>query len=91
MTIWNKEFGHHWEKRIRNKLQKELSYWMRPENVESGYVSFGEVLALNEGSRAFNMVMERTEDRNEAAALSDRVTHRVTQLATTIKAQAEAV
>lgn len=74
---------------LRQQLEKEYAHHIAPENDDSGFLSFGELLALNEGSKAFNDEMARSGDFSKAQALSDLVEERVWKFAQQFKRKSE--
>ncbi|MFY2597477.1 hypothetical protein ACOTHJ_15065 [Achromobacter xylosoxidans] len=56
---------------INDRLKQAYAAWIHPDNDGSGFSSFGETIALNEGSRVFNAVMAQTGDTAKAEAASE--------------------
>lgn len=56
---------------IHARLAQAYVAWVHPDNDGSGFTSFGETIALNEGSRVFNEVMAQTGDTAKASAASE--------------------
>lgn len=67
-------------KQLRTQLAREWAEWKQSIFPENCYVCFGEVVALNEGSRAFNDEMQRSGDLIRALVVSYRVEAYVWQL-----------
>lgn len=59
---------------IHERLKRALSDWNAPENDESGFLIFGEMISLNEGSRVFNLVMAQSGDLAKAESASELAT-----------------
>lgn len=75
--------------RLRQQLETEYAHHIVPDNDESGFLSFGELLALNEGSKAFNDEMARSGDIGKAQALSEQVEEYVWEFAQQFKRKSE--
>ena len=75
--------------RLRQQLETEYAHHIVPDNDESGFLSFGELLALNEGSKAFNDEMARSGDFGKAQALSEQVEEYVWEFAQQFKRKSE--
>ena len=71
--------------RLRQALLHEYTNHTAPDNDGSGYLSFGELLALNEASRAFNDEMKRSGNLEKAQAVSEQVEDKVFALAKDIE------
>ncbi|ROT45605.1 hypothetical protein [Pusillimonas sp. NJUB218] len=74
---------------LRHQLEDEYVHYSAPDNDGSGFLSFGELLALNEGSKAFNDEMARSGDVNKAQVLSDQVEEQVWEFAQQFKLNSE--
>lgn len=75
--------------RLHQQLAEEYVHYTAPDNDNSGFSSFGELLALNEGSNAFNEEMARSGDVSQAQALSDQVEEQVWKFAQQFKRKRE--
>ena len=85
MPLFN-EADRAWERGIRLQLRQELIDYCAPENDNSGIFSFGEMLAENEGAKAFNIEMSSSGDLKKARDASGKAADRVHVLAYQIKA-----
>ncbi|SHI12531.1 hypothetical protein [Pollutimonas bauzanensis] len=70
-------------------LRMEYERYTAPDNDQPGYLSFAEVIVLNEGSKAFNEQMKRSGDTQLAQAISGAAMRRVQALADEIKREFE--
>lgn len=81
--------GHIDTERLRLQLEEELAHYSAPDNDNSGFLSFGELLALNESSKAFNDEMSRSGDFSKAQALSEQIEEQVREFAQQFKRKSE--
>lgn len=81
--------GHIDTERLRQQLEDEYVHYSAPDNDNSGFLSFGELLALNESSKAFNDEMARSGDFSKAQALSDQIEQQVWEFAQQFKRKSE--
>lgn len=81
--------GHIDTERLRLQLEEEFDHYSAPDNDNSGFLSFGELLALNAGSKAFNDEMARSGDFSKAQALSKQIEEQVWEFAQQFKRKSE--